>query len=504
MGKKVVYNELLVASNTLQNDCSILEDNLISMQQKLNSFSDINSFTGEAADEVKNYLGEMHGSIIAGMMTLSTQIHEGFKKYAADYLVAVDSNESSIVNEDHLKEIKQKISTKFDDFISFKDEAQKTILSVQDIASVQNPSSSNFTNSINEAKKHIDKTIEGLYNFDIATDAEAAEIEALLDSLKEGISKLFTTNDMSAPSTDSMKASGWFGGLIGGVAFASDKYESLGKFGKYLDIAASAFTRGYVKYLRKLGVEFSVKTTGSGRLKGVYKFAIDDADDLAEIAKILKLPRDKKTLVEFLENGFSFKTSTKNLKKIKRSIYKLPDFQAYQTFKITEAANGTSKALGLTAMKNFSNELGKVGAKLKPWEWKNSWNTFKNGFSEASKVGKTVKGIAVVGSVLSVADNILSSQKDGFQLHDIADVATDSAVDIGFNAGAAAIGATVGSAILPPLGTVVGAGVGIGISWAVNTKLPFLDPPKSVVDCTKDAVKSGTKWVGEQLGKIFW
>ncbi|MBC1476009.1 hypothetical protein HB852_15435 [Listeria grandensis] len=504
MGKKIHYDEVLTANNTLQTDCSTLEDNLTSIQQKLNSFSDMNSFTGEAANETKNYLGEMHGSLIAGMMALSTQFHSGFKKTALDYLSEVDNDQASIMYEDHLKDIKREITSKCTDFVTLKDDAKSTIQSIQDIASVQNPSSTDFTTSIDETKTHIDKTIEKLCEYDSIVDADTTEIETLLDSLKEGISKLYVANDMSATSTDSMKASGWFGGLIGAVAFTNEQYENAGKFGKYLETAASAFTRGYVKYFRKLGIEFSVKATGSGRLKGAYKFAINDADDLAEIAKILKLPADKKVLKELLENGFSFKANNAKLKTIKRAIYKLPDFQAYQTFKIAEAASGTSKALGLTAMSNFSDELSKVGTKLKPWEWKNSWNTFKDGFSEASKFGKAAKGIAVVGSVLSVTDNILTSQKDGFQLHDIADVATDSAVDIGFNAGAAALGATVGSAILPPLGTVVGAAAGIGISWAVNADIPFLDPPKSLVDCTKDTIKSGTKWVGDQLGKIFW
>ncbi|MBC1922094.1 hypothetical protein [Listeria grayi] len=111
--------------------------------------------------------------------------------------------------------------------------------------------------------------------------------------------------------------------------------------------------------------------------------------------------------------------------------------------------------------------------------------------------------LGVVSSVISIGDNIAESQKDGFQLHDIADVATDSAVDVGFNAGAAAAGATVGSAFLPPLGTVIGMGVGIGISAAADN-IKWGQPPKSVIEHTKSAVKKGTKWVGNKLKKIFW
>ena len=51
-------------------------------------------------------------------------------------------------------------------------------------------------------------------------------------------------------------------------------------------------------------------------------------------------------------------------------------------------------------------------------------------------------------------------KEGGWQLKDVVDVATDSAVDIGANAGAMAAGAVAGSFFLPPLGTVVGAGTG--------------------------------------------
>ena len=71
---------------------------------------------------------------------------------------------------------------------------------------------------------------------------------------------------------------------------------------------------------------------------------------------------------------------------------------------------------------------------------------------------------------MSVGNNIAEAQKDGWQLHDVADIATDSAVDIGATAGAAAAGAVAGSFFLPPIGTVVGAGVGVVITVGLNTK----------------------------------
>ena len=87
-----------------------------------------------------------------------------------------------------------------------------------------------------------------------------------------------------------------------------------------------------------------------------------------------------------------------------------------------------------------------------------------------------MKGAGIFGAVVSVGGNVVDAKqgvddrKDGWQLKDVVDIATDSAVDIGANAGAMAAGAVAGSFFLPPLGTVVGAGVAVGITAVANIK----------------------------------
>lgn len=502
MSKQMYFQEVQALKKQFIEDSKVLEQRLNSLQKKFNSFATLNSFSGKAATNTKNYLDEIHGSLMASFAASSTNLRESFKKTTSEYKSKVDSSDSSIMVEDYLRDIVKKIANIKNDFNNTHSEGKKIIEEVQDITNASYPSATEITQSINKAREQIVKSLEKLAEFEGAPDTGLLESQTMIEALEKGIQSA-SKSDMSSASTSQMKTSSWFGTLIGGIVSINNAYKSVASNKKYLDFIASGAVRGYIKYGRKLGVTFDVAKTSSGKHKGVYKFAIDDADELAQVAAMLKLSKDKKMIDRLVDVGFKFDVSKKRLKYLKREIYKLPDFKAFQDYKILEKNLGSVKALGKTGLNNFKSELVKSTSKLKAWDWKNQLKDFKGEFSKAGKLGKTMKGLGMVSSVISIGDNIAESQKDGFQLHDIADVATDSAVDVGFNAGAAAAGATVGSAFLPPLGTVIGMGVGIGISAAADN-IKWGQPPKSVIEHTKSAVKKGTKWVGNKLKKIFW
>lgn len=502
MSKQIYVQEVQAMEKQFNRESKTFENHLNALQKKFNSFATLNSFSGKAATNTKSYVDEIHGSLIASFAASSTNLRESFKKTTDEYKNKVDSSDSSIIVADYLRDISKKINNIKNDFKNTHNEGEKIITEVQDITSASYPSASGVINGVNKAKEQIKKTLEKLAEFEGTSDSGLKESQVMIEALGKGIHKT-SKSDMSTASVNQMKTSNWFGTLVGGIIYVNDKYKSVAGKQKYLDFIASGAVRGYIKYGKKLGVTFDVVKTSSGKLKGVYKFAIDDADELAEVATMLHLSKDKKMINRLVDSGFKFSVSKKKLKYLKREIYKLPDFKNFQEYKIMEKNIGRVKAIGKVGVKNLQSELGKSMSKLKAWNWKSQLKDFKGEFSKSGKIGKTMKGLSVVSSAISVGENIANSQKDGFQLHDIADVATDSAVDVGFNAGSAAIGATVGSAIVPPLGTVVGMGVGIGIG-IVTDKVKWGKPPKSVVEHTKSAVKKGTKWVGKQLKKFFW
>ncbi|MCU5680147.1 hypothetical protein OCB17_28975, partial [Bacillus cereus] len=165
-----------------------------------------------------------------------------------------------------------------------------------------------------------------------------------------------------------------------------------------------------------------------------------------------------------------------------------------QDFHVDWEKKGLPTAIGERGLSAFKTAYADGLKDLHPGKWKEM-------FKGMGKPATVLKGAGIFGAVVSVGGNVVDATKDdGWQLHDVADIATDSAVDIGANAGAMATGAVAGSFFLPPLGTVVGAGVAVGLTWAINKKWSFLGGEDNAIDLAKKGVKKVT----HKLGSIFW
>ena len=119
--------------------------------------------------------------------------------------------------------------------------------------------------------------------------------------------------------------------------------------------------------------------------------------------------------------------------------------------------------------------------------WKGSWAEHIDNFnfSRATKTAKVVKGLGIVGDVLTIGTNVHDNMFDEeghavINKHSVVETVADVGFDMAADAGAAAAGAAVGSFFAPPLGTVVGAGVGFLIGCAGNV---------DVYDADKDGEK---------------
>ncbi|WP_139168358.1 hypothetical protein [Fictibacillus solisalsi] len=285
-----------------------------------------------------------------------------------------------------------------------------------------------------------------------------------------------------------------FTAFLSGTAFAGIRQgvASVSKGIKYGRMTTALSISQYLKW--KYG--FTAIFDPAGRKgRGAYTLSSKNTKDIVAISKMLKLNKDDDAFIKYIKNGFKFddlKTTKSQIKKAKTAIYKLPDFVAHQEYKKDLKNIGFTKAVGKQAWTGFKSSYADSVKTINPMKWKDT-------FKEVGKVGKTVKGLAVVGSALSIANNVVEAQKDGWQAHDAVDIVTDSAVDMGGIAAAAATGAAVGSLIAPPIGTVVGAGVSVIASYGLNTKFDALGG-ESVVSAAKKGVKSLT----HKIGSIFW
>ncbi|HCW52180.1 MAG TPA: hypothetical protein DG753_00235 [Clostridium sp.] len=147
-----------------------------------------------------------------------------------------------------------------------------------------------------------------------------------------------------------------------------------------------------------------------------------------------------------------------------------------------------------------------LGKSVKSFKSGNLLDDVKN--AKVSKLEFLGKAVGVVDKVNTLWNNANDDLKDENGNWDFTDAkkdkkfVVDTAVDLGTSAGAAAAGAAIGS-VVPGIGTVVGAAAGAAISVGINHKF-IGEPPKSIVDETKELANKAVDKIGDTIGKIFW
>lgn len=225
----------------------------------------------------------------------------------------------------------------------------------------------------------------------------------------------------------------------------------------------------------------------------LMKNQFNNIKGLKEFQELKKLPLAK----QFQRAGNTFvteifgKNSVKNIAKTKNVVVNtaksaIKDPNLFINNKLKSLNNFKLKDFSKVINKNSKKNLKNIQTNLK-----NSADSFKS----SNILGKVGKLAGPIGVGIDITSNFIE-HKDNPQK-----AIVGSAVDISAGVAAAATGAAVGSLILPPIGTAVGAGVGILVNVGLNLK--FSEPPKSILDHTKDNVNKAVNKTKEGVGKAI-
>ncbi|PGZ99167.1 hypothetical protein COE51_10060 [Bacillus pseudomycoides] len=492
MGKIIELQEVKELQTRFNSNAEELNQHFESLMQKIEDFTQINSFQGETADNIKKYLSTVHVvGVISGFMASTEVLKSQFQKAIEEFNSEVDSDADTKIHGSYLGDLKKKVNGYSEGFNHSNEAARKTVDKISDIVAIQYPSSSSITEGAAKSQKEISDTLEKLEAYN-SKQSDLQRFHELMQKIDEGMKEIKENNgNLSSASIEKIISSSAIGNIIKVTADTMTNFDNGVKRSKFL---ISAYTR---LYYSKKHFKFKALFDPNGRKgKGAYKLLTSKEEDLIAMSKLLKLDYNEDELKKFIQNGFKLEDSrvTKaQIKKAKKTIYKLPEFQEYQEFRADRRDNGFFKAVGKKGWSSFKNAYADGLKDLNPGKWK---ETFKE---LSGNTAKGLKGAGIFGAVMSVGSNVVeATKKDGWQLYDVADITTDSAVDIGANAGAMAAGAVAGSLFLPPLGTVVGAGVGIFSTVLLNKKWDKLGGD-NIIDITKKGVKKVT----HKLGSLF-
>ncbi|MEH6848921.1 T7SS effector LXG polymorphic toxin [Bacillus pseudomycoides] len=502
MDKNIELQEVKELQSRFQASADELNQYFESLMQKIGDFKELNSFQGAAADSIKDYLSTVHGNVIFKYMEAADSLKEQFQKTIDDFNNTVDSDADVKIYGSYLDDVKKKINGYSEGFNQSNDQAIQTVGSISDIIAIQYPPSSAIMEGAAKSQKDISDTLEKLEAYN-SNQSDLQTFQEMMRGLDDGMNRVQTYGgDFSSDSIDKIMSGEW---VAAGIVTSKTWVGYFNKGNKWSKGAISSFLR--FRYIKK---KFGFSTTFD-IVDGEGQFFLKTLKpkQMVELLEILKADKDEDHIFKFLKDrGAEYLTDWMRLTDPKvtdravrsaiKEINELPEFKAYKDFHVDWDKNGVVKAVGNKSWSSLKTELGKGIKDLNPWKWKDT-------LKELGGVGKVMKGAGIAGSVLSVANNVVEASRDGWQLHDAWDIATDSAVDVGATAGAAATGAVVGSFFLPPIGTAVGAGVGIAATVVLNGEW---FGGESIISATKKGIKSvtnkGIDSATKKLKALFW
>ncbi|CAG9614499.1 hypothetical protein BACCIP111899_03732 [Bacillus rhizoplanae] len=492
MGKIIELQEVKELQTRFNSNAEELNQHFESLMQKIEDFTQINSFQGKTADNIKKYLS-VHVAVISGFTATTEGLKSQFQKAVEEFNSEVDSDADTKIHGSYLGDIKKKVNGYSEGFSHSNEAARKTVDKINDIVAIQYPSSASITEGAVKSQKEISDTLEKLEAYN-SKQSDLQEFHERMHKIDEGMKEIKENNgNLSSASIEKIISSSAIGNIIKVAADGMTKFD-IGNKG--IKAILGAYIRTH--YIKK-NYDFDVLFDPEGRKgKGAYKLLTRKNEDLVKVAKILTMDNNDDDLFQFVKNKLKFKfdnlkTTNAQIKKARKTIYKLPEFQDYQEFKLDRKTKGLPTAIGKRALSSFKTAYADGLKDLHPGKWKEM-------FKGMGKPATALKGASIFGAVVSVGGNVVDAKEGGWHLNDVVDIATDSAVDIGANAGAMAAGAAVGTLILPPLGTVVGASTAVVASFVMNIKWNGED---SAIDYAKKGVKNVTKKVTEKLKSVF-
>ncbi|PXW90142.1 WXG superfamily protein probably secreted by type VII secretion system [Pseudogracilibacillus auburnensis] len=140
MNQKVDLAEIMALAEKIATTRDIVMNDLNTISKHINKFAAMESFTGDSATSVKNYLANVHQIIIASFQQLFIHLHESLERNMDHFQSNVDASESARISSWYLEGLKREFETIFTFLRGHAEESSNIIDSVSPLVYITNPS----------------------------------------------------------------------------------------------------------------------------------------------------------------------------------------------------------------------------------------------------------------------------------------------------------------------------------------------------------------------------
>ncbi len=189
MANKVDMSEVNDFSKDLQEASADFQSQLDKVIENIETINGMDSFSGKAAKEAKQYFGELHLTLLDSFKGLFDDLEENLEQHIDTFESDVDSSDSAIIKSNYLKDVKKDINEIFEDLKKQDEIIHDIIGKVNDISSATPPSFTDVAEWKKKAVKKITELDEDLSSFNGVgdeTDVKQVmnQIEAVMNNAK--------------------------------------------------------------------------------------------------------------------------------------------------------------------------------------------------------------------------------------------------------------------------------------------------------------------------------
>ncbi|WP_249872492.1 T7SS effector LXG polymorphic toxin [Oceanobacillus saliphilus] len=488
MGNKVDISEVNELSHELGSAAGDIIAALDSIKSNIEQINAMDSFSGKAASNAKNYFNELHGSVIDNFQELFLKLETNLDNHINVFGESVDSSSTAIIDSNYLNETEGKVDLEYTKLRGYHQSIESTIQKVSDISSVSAPELYSVTSSKREVEDVIIELDKNLSNFTKEGKSRVANTKEFLHYIEKTIAAAGTEkgearfNDFKSGTAKNelLALNGFVLGLqrVNTAVTGLTSSRAIAKAATNQGLSVTTYTKnGKVTYritatedaLKALAVQpdaHARKALNKKKKGGNPKAHWNDATKLKYQQNAPMNYYDKKTGKQIWS-----KTGT-NL------INKHPAIEALNDkASIKEKAKTVAKATGKGAVEGLKDTVN------------------VKGIANSGVVKGSTKALGPLGAGLSYYSNYHNAQADGLsgkEAHSrtVVDTTVDVAVSGAVQAGSVAL-FTVAIPI-PGVGTAVGVIAGLTANWALNQGFGKSD--KSVMDRAKGAIHKIKGW----------
>lgn len=191
MAHKVDIDEVLELSHNLKEYTEKTEGNLNDIKQAIYKIQSMDSFTGKAASNAKNYFSDIHLTLLDSFSKLFMKMNTDLEKHLSEFQSNVDASPAARIDSNYLLDTKESVETTYEKLEKESQSINNTIDSVLDISNVSKPDFALVTSDKQEASKSLTDLNDKLETY--TTTEVDSDIEELLHHIKLTIDRAGST-----------------------------------------------------------------------------------------------------------------------------------------------------------------------------------------------------------------------------------------------------------------------------------------------------------------------